>query len=230
MKRLVGLSLDLLAAPLLLGAFAYWAFGNLTHELIGTALILLLSWHNIRKRRWFLALAQGRFNLHRLVGLTLTIALAGMMLVATATGLAISRSVLPVQLSSGYLIAEIHFASSYWALSLAGIHLGWHWHRVLMALHIGAGPSRHILRLAATALAVQGVISGQTLGVWPRLILKPTMSFWDFSTSTMPFFLHLAAFMGLFAVMGHYTSLLVRQRSKPAGDRRQQETRSYLSI
>lgn len=218
MRRAAGLSLDIASAGLLFLAMAYWAFGNLAHELAGLALFAALVWHNLRKRLWYRTLARGHYDWRRRIGLVLTGVMAATMMVATITGFMISRSIVPFDTLSAYGLVQTHWAAAWWAMVCAGIHLGWHWHRVLNVLRLRHPAWPYALRAGAVALVFQGVRSGGELGLWARLRLQPSLDFWDFTTSTAPYFLHLAAALGLFAVLGHYVGRLPG-RARPRRNR-----------
>ncbi|HBO7581055.1 hypothetical protein [Pseudomonas aeruginosa] len=56
---LLRLVLDCIAAGLLLFAFAYFWQGNVSHEVAGASMFLLLVVHNVFHRRWFATLGGG---------------------------------------------------------------------------------------------------------------------------------------------------------------------------
>ena len=82
------LTLDLLAVGLLLTAMAYFAFDNATHEIVGTAMFLLLITHNIFNRRWYGTITKGRHDASGLITKALNLSL----LLAMLTGLAPSTT------------------------------------------------------------------------------------------------------------------------------------------
>ena len=47
------LLLDLIAVSLIIACLAYWWLDNLSHELFGTALFVLIVVHNVFNRRWY---------------------------------------------------------------------------------------------------------------------------------------------------------------------------------
>ena len=113
---LVRLGLDLLAAMLLLFCMAYWWLGNVTHELAGTALFLLLIVHNAFNRRWYGSVAQqrkpgGTFNL------TATLVLLVAMLVLVVTSILISNALSSIMSAyGGFTVRQIHITAAYWAV------------------------------------------------------------------------------------------------------------------
>ncbi len=56
----------------------------------------------------------------------------------------------------------------------------------------------------AAGLAAYGVYSLAALNVGTKLLMQPTMEFWDFEAETPSFFGHLAGIVGLSAFMAHY--------------------------
>jgi hypothetical protein len=210
--------LDLLAAGLLLVAFAYWWQGNLVHELVGTGMFALLVLHNVFNRHWYRAVPRAGRKPINLLNAVLTLVLLAGMLALLATSLLISQSVfdfLPV--SGGSTVRQLHILAAWWILVLVAVHIGLRWPIVMTAtkrtLGIdGTKTTRTLaLRVAAVALAVQGIASSLELGMGTKLTGEVTMDMWDFNESTAGFFFHLAAVAGLVAVLTYYAAALIRR-------------------
>ncbi len=56
-------------------SLAYWWLDNLAHELFGTALFVLLIWHLVVNRRWFINLRHGSYDVIRVATVGLHFAL-----------------------------------------------------------------------------------------------------------------------------------------------------------
>ncbi|WP_226584473.1 DUF4405 domain-containing protein [Acuticoccus sediminis] len=210
LKPLPRVALDAAALALLLLAFAYWWLGNLAHELLGTAFFVLLVRHLANNTMWWAALRRGTYDARRVASVVLTLLLAATMAVLLATSLAISQSLFAfLPLPNAFSVREVHWFAAYWVVAIAGLHLGANWPKLARLLGRATGlrlTSRWwdaALVVLAAAIAVQGVLSGAELGVWPRLGFAYSMVMWDFNTSLLPFFAHWIASVGLFAVIGH---------------------------
>lgn len=199
-----------LAALLLTGfALSYWWLGNLVHEIAGTVAILVLLRHVLNNRAWWRQLGRGRWDLRRALSTVLTMLLAVNALVLTATSLAVSETLFAaVNLPGLFVLREIHWFSAYWMIALAGFHLGMNGHRIkahlvqMSTIRPVPGPLRWAAIMLWVAVAVQGVASGGVLGLWPRLSFRYSLAMWDYNASVLPYFLHLGAFVALFALLG----------------------------
>ena len=192
------------ATVLLMLTLAYWWLGNLTHELAGTAVFVLLGRHLVNNSHWWGNLRKGRYDLRRRIGLVLTLLLAAAMAVLLATSLANSRSLfvwLPVADSTP--LGEIHMFAAYWVMVVVGLHIGLNWNRVTVLLR-NAG-LRNALWVwigwaAGLAFAIQGLRSAAVMDLWTRLRFDYSLVMWDFNEQTAAFFGHWLAIIALFAV------------------------------
>ena len=215
MRRvLLRLALDAAALVLLLVAFAYWWLGNPAHEVIGTALFVLLGRHLLSNRTWWASLRRGRYDLRRSASVGLTFCLAGAMAVMLVTSLANSRSMFAwLPLPDSFALREAHMFAAYWVMALIGLHLGLNWQRVEMfAARIGAsGPIWRWGGIALGAMvALQGLRSAATMDLWTRLRFDYSLLMWDFNTQAMAFLGHWLAIVTLFAFTTHWAIRLLR--------------------
>lgn len=205
------LILDLAAVCLLLVALAYGWLGNLAHEIIGTALFALLITHNIFNRRWYGTIPRRTRAPRTLITRVINLSLLVTILTLLVTSLLISRDVFAfLPLSSTFTARQIHTLVGYLALIIAGAHLGLHW--TMLMGYVGGRLGIRIeqtwlmvtARGLAAGLAAYGVYSLVALNVGTKLLMRPTMEFWDFEAETPAFFGHLAGIVGLSAFMAHY--------------------------
>lgn len=207
---LLRLVLDFFAVDLLMVAMAYWWLDNGTHELVGTAMFALLVLHNIFNRRWWGSLSRTRRQPRPVATLVLNLTLAAAMITLLITSLLISRSLFGFLAVGGPTARDLHILAAYWVVIIAAVHLGMHWPVILGAaarLARITRPSqarRIILRILAAGVAVLGALSFLELDIASRLLLVPTIVFWDFNEDATGFFLRLGAIAGLAAVVGHY--------------------------
>ncbi|WP_372836594.1 DUF4405 domain-containing protein [Puniceibacterium confluentis] len=199
-----------LAALVLTGfALSYWWLGNVVHEVAGTVAIIVLLRHVLNNGAWWRRLGRGRWDKRRVLSTVLTLLLALDALVLCITSVVVSETLFAaLNLPGIFVLREIHWFSAYWMMALAGLHLGLNGHRIKTHLaRLGAlRPTPRPLRWAAIllwfAVALQGVASGGVLGLWPRLSFRYSLAMWDFNASVLPYFLHLGAFVALFAMLG----------------------------
>ena len=214
-RVLLRLALDAAALILLLIAFAYWWLGNQLHELIGTALFVVLARHLLSNRTWWAALRRGRYGLRRTAGIGLTFCLAAAMAVLLVTSLAISRTTFAwLPLPDSFALREAHMFAAYWVMVLIGFHLGLNWQRVTtFATRIGAsGPIwQWGGGVLGAMVALQGLRSAATMDLWTRLRFDYSLFMWDFNTQAMEFLGHWLAIVTLFAFATHWTIRLARR-------------------
>lgn len=220
---LIRLGLDFTAAGLLLVALAYYWLNNAVHEVVGTGMFLLLISHNIFNRRWWGGVARQRREPRIVVTTAMNLSLLITMLTLLVTSVIISEAVfsfLPIR--SDFTSRQVHAAAAYWALIIAAIHLGWHWHMIgaVVATRLGiTTPSRlrtGLLRALALCLAAFGAASWVEVGVASKLSMQMSLVGWDFTTSTPAFFLHHVGIVALCASLAHYTMMYLKSRKARA--------------
>lgn len=210
-------ALDFAAVALIIACLAYWWLDNLSHELFGTALFALVIIHNVFNRRWFKTIGKRQRDPLRLFNLATIVCLATGMTIMLATSLLISRDLFSfASLKGAFAVREIHMFAAYWVLLILAIHLGTRW-RVVM--NIVGGPfaalqkgraGRVVMRLASMVIAVAGVRASFDMGFGTKLLLTYSLDMWDFSESTLGFFVNYALIVGLWVVVTHYAGLLVK--------------------
>lgn len=213
------LFLDFLAICLVIACLAYWWLDNLSHELFGTALFTLVFIHNVFNRLWYGTASKGRRDAARIFNILTVVCLALAMLIMLVTSLLISRDVFHfMALDGAFAIREIHMFAGYWLLLIIAVHLGTRW-AVVMAFFRGTlgiqEPSlfRALLaRMIAIAIAAWGVKSSLEMAFGSKLMLTYTLDMWDFTESTLGFFLNYGSIVGLYASLTHYGLAGVRKR------------------
>ena len=160
------LLLDFLAVVLTIACLAYWWLDNLSHELFGTALFLLVILHNVFNRRWYGGVAKRRLDAARVANLATIVCLAIGMTVMLVTSFLVSRDLFPFTVLSGaFAVREIHMFAGYWVLLIIAVHLGTRWGVVMNTVRSTVGltlpsPARTIaLRASAIGAALWGVKS-----------------------------------------------------------------------
>ncbi|MFF0950123.1 DUF4405 domain-containing protein [Rhizobium leguminosarum] len=213
----IRLVLDFTAAGLLLAALAYWWLDNMSHELIGMGMFILLLSHNVFNRRWWARLPKAAPGRRSFVTIASNISIAATMAALLVTSVLMSRTVFAfLPLSGGPTAREIHILAAYWAFILAAVHLGLHWSMIMavMGRLLRVGPPNAIrtasLRATAAAIAVCGIHSTVVMGIADRLIAQPSMNFWDFQESTVGFFLHHIAILAACGCAAHYAVVWLR--------------------
>lgn len=223
---LVRLGLDFLALGLFTIGMAYWWMDNRTHELVGTGMFALLFIHNVFNRRWYGGIPRTRRQARPLVTVGLNLSLLAAMVTLLTTSVLISQSLFGFLAVGGPTARDIHILAAYWALIIASIHLGFHWSIVMNVVRnvFGISDARPLwtalLRLVSAGIAMFGVYSSFQLDIASRLLLIPTMQFWDFNEDAAGFFLRVGAIAGLYAALGHYGVMAMQAFRGRLTDRR----------
>ncbi len=111
--------IDLFAAALIAGTFAYGFTGNLAHEWIGLGACVAFAAHNALNRRWWRRPLAGTR--------TLNIALGASALATLVSGAMLSSEIFPFVPSGGGLWARtLHTSAAAWLFVLAAFHAGLH--------------------------------------------------------------------------------------------------------
>lgn len=213
---LVRLGLDFLAVGLFVLAMAYWWTDNRTHELVGTGMFGLLFLHNIFNRRWYGSITRTPRRAKPFVTVGLNLTLLVTMVALLTTSVLVSQSLFGFLAIGGPTARDIHILAAYWALIVVSIHLGLHWSIVMNAARDLLGiPSEWLvrtilLRIAAAVIVLLGIGSSFEFDIGSRLLLIPTMQFWDFNEDAAGFFLRIGCIAGLYAVLGHYGATLLQ--------------------
>ncbi|NSZ65468.1 DUF4405 domain-containing protein [Agrobacterium tumefaciens] len=205
------LLLDFLAVALIIACLAYWWLDNLSHELFGTALLVLVIVHNVFNRRWYGGVTKRKVDATRIVNLVTIFCLAIGMTVMLVTSLLVSRDLFPfTALSGAFAVREIHMFAGYWVLLIIAIHLGTRWGVVMKTIQSTlrlASPSTlrtMVLRAMALAIAIWGVKSSFEMAFGTKLMLNYSLDMWDFSENTVGFFIGYASIVGLYVAIAHY--------------------------
>lgn len=206
---------DLAAVSLLLVALAYGWLGNMAHEIIGTAMFGLLLSHNIFNRRWYGTITRRNRSPRTILTRTINLSLLVTMLALLVTSVLISREVFAfLPLTSSFTSRQIHTLAGYLALIIAGVHLGLHWTMLMGLVRCRLGITSLsnggtiALRGLAAAIATYGLYSLSVLDVDSKLLMRPTMEFWDFEAAALSFFGHLTGIVGFGCFAAHYISKL----------------------
>ncbi|CAN7234833.1 DUF4405 domain-containing protein [Rhizobium sp. LjRoot98] len=206
------LFLDFLAISLLLSAFAYNGTGNLTHEVAGTAMFLLLIAHNVFNRRWYGTLRKGHPEARSMVTAAINLSLLISMISLLATSLIISQSVFSfLQIATTFTARQIHTLVGYGTLLIASTHLGLHWSIIMGVVRSRLGiapPSKAgvlMLRALTGFIVACGVYSLVAVDVASKLAMEMPSGFGTYEIATSALLLQHVSIVGLGVSIAHYS-------------------------
>lgn len=209
--------MDGLAVLLFVAALAYWGFGNLAHEVIGTAFFALVIAHNVFNRRWYGTVRRPRPDAARVFNTGMIAAMALSMLTLLVTSILISKNVFAaLALDAAFAVRAAHMFVAFWALVFLGLHLGTRWSLVVSVARQAFGitqPNRlwaWVLRALAAAIAMKGAFAAGEMGLGTRLRFQYALDMWDFNADTLGFFANYLSILGLLVALSHYCMRVLR--------------------
>lgn len=216
-KQTLKITVDALMTLALLMLMAYELIGQTTHEITGTAMLLLFLVHHLLNRSWHKNLFRGRYSPYRVFQAALVAAIFLLMAGQGVSGVLLSRHLftfLPVR-GGAYWARSLHMLGAYWNFVLMSLHLGLHWSMALAPLQRAFRGKAVLLPVAGAAVALFGVTAFLRREVGAYLLGQIQFAFFDFEEPLVLFFLDYLAIMGLFVWTGHYLGLLLRKLSRP---------------
>lgn len=181
--------LDLLMVLVLALLYNHNVLGGMVfHEIAGLAIGGVCLIHALFNARWIGAMIRRPFfretPARQKVCFALDVLLAMLFLFIIISGLFINRTLLPGLSVGGRMLQSLHKTASYWAIVVAGLHIGLHWawvmglFRRLFRLH-GAPASVRIwiARMLAVILFGWGVFAAYTEQFVQRLVPAAAFSF-----------------------------------------------------
>ena len=216
-KQTLKITVDALMTLALLMLMAYELIGQTTHEITGTAMLLLFVAHHLLNRSWHKNLFRGRYSPYRVFQTALVAAIFLLMVGQGVSGVMLSRHLftfLPIQ-GGAYWARSLHMLGAYWNFVLMSLHLGLHWSMALAPLQRAFRGKAVLLPVAGAVVVLFGVTAFLRREVGAYLLGQIQFAFFDFEEPLVLFFLDYLAIMGLFVWTGHYLGLLLRKLSQP---------------
>lgn len=204
----------------LLFLMAYNLIGDVTHEIIGTAITVLFFIHHIINRKWIKSVFKGKYTPFRITQTVLAVLVLITMLMQMFSGIILSKYVFSfVDLNGLTGIARtMHLLGAYWGFILMSLHLGLHWNMMISSITRKLNKqskARNILfALPAFLIAAYGVYAFVTRNIAEYMFLKSQFVFFDFSEPLILFIIDYIAIMGLFVFTGYYAAKLIKSIKK----------------
>ena len=203
-----------LLLPLLM---AYSLVGEAAHEYLGIGMVLLFIGHHILNIAWWKHIFRGKYTPLRVLGTTVNLTLAMIMLALPISGMMLSRHVFRFLHFGGTSAARtVHLLASYWGLVLMSFHAGMHGN-VMMGIIRKTSHTQQpskirtwSLRVIAVLLAVCGVHAFVRNKISSCLFLQTQFVFIDFSQPVIQSLLEYCAITVLFIVAGYYAAKVLK--------------------
>lgn len=202
----------------LLLLMAYNLIGDATHEIIGTAIMVLFILHHIINRRWIKSVFKGKYTTFRMFQTFFAAAVLITMLMQIISGIILSKYVFSfVDLKGLTGIARtMHLLGAYWGFVFMGLHLGLHWNSMIGyaagKLKKQSKAKKLLFAMPSFLIAAYGAYAFVDRNVAEYMFLKSQFVFFDFSEPLIIFIIDYTAIMGLFVFIGYYLSKIIRNR------------------
>ena len=212
--------IDVLMTIALLFLMAYNLIGDVTHEIIGTAIMILFLVHHIMNRKWIKSVFKGKYTPFRMVQTILVILVFITMLAQMISGIILSKYIFSfVDLNGLTTIARtIHLLGAYWGFVFMSLHLGLHWNMMIIPvtkrLKKESKSKQILFALPSFLIAAYGIYAFINRNIAEYMFLKSQFVFFDFSEPLLMFVIDYIAIMGLFVFVGYYLSKLVKKCNK----------------
>lgn len=215
-KLIFKISVDVAMTGVLLFLMSYSMIGDLTHEILGTSMLVLLIIHHILNLQWHKNLFKGKYTAFRTAQTALSALVLLSVLGSAVSGVMMSRHVFRfLNITVGASFARtLHMICAYWGFALMSMHLGFHWQMMMsMAGKLFKQKSRvreWIVRILGFASAGYGFYAMFRRSYFDYLLLKNQFVFFDPNENVLLFVLDYAAIMSVFVLVGHYLAKLLK--------------------
>lgn len=206
-KKLV----DACMTVLLLLLMAYQVTGETLHEWFGIGMTALLIVHHILNRRWYSALFKGRYNVYRIVSVTVNTLLLAAIALTAVCGMAMSAHAVPFLygLLPVSFARRFHLAMSFWSFLLMGIHLGLHIPAMTAGLKWNGKVKASVAAVLAAAAGV-GFWRFVSSGIPDYIFFRTPFAFLDYDKSAALVFAENLAILITFVFLGAACASLIK--------------------
>jgi Domain of unknown function (DUF4405) len=219
-NMLFRLVIDLSMTILMLVAIAYQITGNTIHELVGVILFLLFITHNFLNRRWYKTIFKGKYNVRRILSITVNLLFLVSMTVVILSSVPISRDIFAfIPINNDMTLLQIHVMTSYWGFIFMAVHIGMSWGTIINAVRKMTGITSTnrirtiLLRVIAVLIVVYGVEASFEREMFYKLTVYNPFG-WNNDKSSMGFLLDHLSIMGIYISGTHYALKFVRKQDK----------------
>lgn len=216
-KQIVKIVVDVAMTAVLLLLMTYELIGQVSHELLGIIMFVFFILHHILNSRWTKNLIKGKYTALRNLQTVLVVSVLFSMAGSIFSGVMLSRHIFSFLPSGNGLsfARNLHMLSAYWGFVFMSLHLGFHWNMMMgMARRLTKKSSavrEWVFRIIALIIAGYGVYAFIKRDIGSYLLLQNQFAFFDFEEPIIRFLLDYTAIMGLFVMIGHYTSSIIRK-------------------
>ncbi|MBR2591211.1 MAG: DUF4405 domain-containing protein [Clostridia bacterium] len=206
--------IDVVLTLVLLFLMAYQVTGDILHEWIGIGMTVIVIAHQVLNRRWYMAIAKGKYKPYRIVMTVIDILLLLCFFTTAFCGMAMSNHAVPFMNGIIPLIParQMHLAFSYWSFVLAGIHIGFHLSTLISKLKKKS--AKIVLLSASTVLSVCGFWLFFKSNIFSYMFLTTHFAFLDYNKNPVIVVFENLIMLLAWAFAGMITSILLTSNRK----------------
>lgn len=211
----IKVSIDIIMTFLAVLLMGYGNTGRLSHEIIGTIMLVIVIIHNVLNKQWYKVIFKGKYTSYRIIQTIVTILTLFMMILTMCSGILLSRDIFGfINIPGTTAIArEVHHLASNWSYILMGIHLGLHWNIIIRMVKKVFNKSNIIfnstLRGVGFLIIIYGVYAFIKRGVLANILMINMFSTFNANEIFIIFIIDYLAIMSLFIAIGYYGLKLV---------------------
>ena len=215
-RTMIKVIVDIAMTVILMLLMAYELVGREAHEWLGMALFTLFIIHHVLNRKWSKNVFKGKYTSFRTFQTIVLIIILITMLGSMISGIMLSEYVFSfIKPDSGYeIFRNIHMLSAYWGFVFMSIHIGTNMGVMTAMLKKSNLYNSKIGRLSFLLLplliSVYGIYAFYNRLIWQYMFLKSHFVFFDYNEPLIIFMADYLAAMVLFATVGHYISMLLK--------------------
>ncbi|MBQ9042218.1 MAG: DUF4405 domain-containing protein [Eggerthellaceae bacterium] len=216
-KAIARILVDVLLAVCFVAVMATALVEEAPHEFLGLALFAFIVVHVVLNRRWFTALAKGRYTVVRVLQVVSVIGLVVCVVGQAVSALILSKHALAFlpALPGASWARQVHMLCSYWSFAFAFAHMGLQFKTMLSrmgGLRNAPQAVLWLLRIVWLAVAVFGSASFTQLGIADYLFARIQFASADYDAPLALSFARYASIAALIAGCFHYLRVLLGRR------------------
>ena len=209
-KRIIDVALTVT----LLLLMAFQVTEQLAHEWLGIAMFALTVAHQILNRKFYAAIFKGKYNVLRILQLTVNCLLLLSFACTALSGMMMSRFATPFMngILPSSIVRQGHLAMSHWSFVLMGLHLGLHFGMITSKLKNKT--ARIILGIVMTVISVFGFYLFFKSDMLSYMLFKNPFAFLDYEKAWWLVILENIAMLLAWGFAAYLLSLFLRSVTK----------------
>lgn len=216
MKK-IKIIIDVLMSVSLMLLMAYNLIGDVTHEIIGTIMMILFILHHILNRKWIKSVFKGKYTPYRIFQTFIAVFVFVSMIMQMVSGIVLSKYIFSFVNVAALteVLRKVHLAAAYWGFVFMSMHIGIHFDMIINSavrkLRNQAPIKKMLFDSPALLIALYGIYAFIRRNIAEYMFLKSQFVFFNFDELIILFFADYLAVMSLFAVIAYYLCKMIKR-------------------